>query len=328
MAAEAGIACEYVGYEGGNHGSVSRRVREVLHRGTHFLVDQVLAPRGYFDLGVDAGGPYEVVEGSAVTLAGAATGDALAYAWSPGDRLDDPMVPAPTFAGHDDGREALTLTATNEHGVTGTDTAEVTTVNAAPAIRDVDTEIEEGGRTLAVTAAVTDSGRADTHRAEIDWGDGTVEALTVTQGSGTATAAGTHSYAEPGEYVATIRVADDDGGTDTWTGSATVGCTVVGTDGDDRLMGTSGDDVICALGGDDVVRARGGDDVVFGGAGDDRLHGDGGDDTLNGGEGDDRLYGQGGHDVLVGGPGRDRTHGGSGRDRCDAEASRSCGRAG
>src|SRR5262245_412618 len=46
MAAEAGIACEYVGYEGGTHGTVSRRVREVLHRGTRFLVDEVLAPRG------------------------------------------------------------------------------------------------------------------------------------------------------------------------------------------------------------------------------------------------------------------------------------------
>jgi acetyl esterase/lipase len=328
MAAEAGIACEYVAYEGGGHGAVSPRRREVLYRATRFLVDEMLAPRGYFDLGVDAGGPYEVVEGSAVRLAGTATGDDLAYAWSPGDRLDDPTVPAPTFMGHDDGREALTLTVTNEHGVTETDTAQVTVVNAAPAIGDVDMRTEDSGRRMTVTAAITDPGPADTHRAEIDWGDGTVEALTVTQGSGTATAAGTHSYAEPGEYVATVRVADDDGGTDTWTGSATIGCTVVGTDGDDRLVGTSGDDVICALGGDDVVWARGGDDVVYGGAGDDRLHGQRGDDTLNGGEGDDRLHGQRGEDVLVGGPGRDRARGGSGRDRCDAEASRSCGRAG
>jgi Ca2+-binding RTX toxin-like protein len=201
-------------------------------------------------------------------------------------------------------------------------------VNAAPAIGDVDMRTEDSGRRMTVTAAITDPGPADTHRAEIDWGDGTVEALTVTQGSGAATAAGTHSYAEPGEYVATVRVADDDGGTDTWTGSATIGCTVVGTDGDDRLVGTSGDDVICALGGDDVVWARGDDDVVYGGVGDDRLHGQRGDDTLKGGEGDDRLHGQRGEDVLVGGPGRDRAHGGSGRDRCDAEASRSCGRAG
>jgi acetyl esterase/lipase len=328
MAAEAGIACQYVGYEGGTHGSVSRRVREVVHRGTRFLVDQALAPRGYFDVGVDAGGPYEVVEGSTVPLAGSATGDGLAYAWSPGGDLDNPAVSAPTFTGRDDGREALTLTATNRHGIAAQDTAEVVTVNAAPSIGDVDTRARGGRRTLTVTAPITDRGRADTHRAEIDWGDGTVEALAVTQGSGTATAAGTHEYVEPGEYVVTLRVTDDDGGAATWDGSATVGCTVVGTDGDDRLVGTGGDDVICALGGDDVVWARGGDDVVHGGEGDDRLYGQHGDDTLHGGAGDDRLHGQRGRDVLVGGPGRDHAFGGRGRDRCDAEAVRSCRRRG
>jgi acetyl esterase/lipase len=328
MAAEAGIACEYVGYEGGTHGSVSRRVREVLHRGTRFLVDEVLAPRGYFDVGVDAGGPYEVEEGSTVPLAGSATGDGLSYAWSPRNALDNPAVPAPTFTGRDDGREALTLTATNTHGIAARDTTEVLTVNAAPAIDDVDTRTEEGGRTLAVSATITDPGRADTHRADIDWGDGTVEALAVTQGGGTATAAGSHDYAEPGAYAVTIRVTDDDGGAATWDGSATVGCTVVGTDGDDRLVGTGGDDVICALGGDDVVLARGGNDVVYGGDGDDRLYGQRGNDVVYGGDGDDRLYGQRGRDVLVGGPRRDRAFGGEGRDRCDAEAARSCRRGG
>jgi Ca2+-binding RTX toxin-like protein len=200
------------------------------------------------------------------------------------------------------------------------------TVNAAPAIGDVDTRAEGGGRTLAVTATISDRGRADTHRAEIDWGDGTVEALAVTQGSGTATAAGTHEYAGPGEYPVTMRVTDGDGGAATWDGSATVGCTVVGTDGDDRLVGTGGDDVICALGGDDVVWARGGDDVVFGGEGDDRLYGQHGDDTLHGGAGDDRLYGQRGRDVLFGGAGRDHASGGPGRDHCGAEAVWSCRR--
>jgi acetyl esterase/lipase len=326
LAAEAGIACEYVGYEGGTHGSVSRRVREVLHRGTRFIVDEVLARRGYFDIGVDAGGPYEVVEGSTVRLAGSAAGDGLAYAWSPVGDLDDPTAPGPMLTGRDDGRAALSLTATNRHGITGRDAAEVVTVNAAPALGDVDTRAEGGGRTVSVTATITDPGRADTHRAEIDWGDGTVKALAVTQGSGTATAAGTHDYAEPGEYAVTISVADDDGGTATWGGSATVGCTVVGTDGDDRLVGTGGDDVICALGGDDVVRARGGDDLVYGGDGDDRLYGQQGDDTLHGGAGDDRLHGQRGRDVLVGGSGWDHAFGGPGRDRCSAEAARSCRR--
>jgi acetyl esterase/lipase len=344
MAAEAGIVCEYVGYEGDTHGSVSGRLREVLYRGTRFLVDQVLEPQGYFDVGVDAGGPYEVREGSAVRLAGSASGRGLTYAWSPGDHLDDPSSPEPTFTAHDDGRDEMRLTVTNEHGTAASDTAEVTTVNAPPVIGDVDLRTEDGGRRVTVTAPASDPGQADTHEAWVDWGDGTAEALAVTQGSGTATASGTHTYARAGAYEVSIRVVDDDGGTDTWSGAATVGCTINGTSGDDRLVGTNGNDVICGLGGDDAVWGRGGDDVALGGSGDDRLYGGRGDDVLDGGEGSDRLYGGGGDDVLDGGegsdrlhdrrgddvldggPGRDRAVGGSGRDSCDAEARRSCGR--
>ena len=47
------------------------------------------------------------------------------------------------------------------------------------------------------------------------------------------------------------------------------GCTITGTEGDDRLWGTWRDDVICGLGGDDEILAWGGDDAVFGDAGDD-----------------------------------------------------------
>lgn len=48
-------------------------------------------------------------------------------------------------------------------------------------------------------------------------------------------------------------------------------CTIVGTEGADRLRGTPGPDVICGEGGNDVILARGGGrDVVDGGAGRDR----------------------------------------------------------
>jgi Ca2+-binding RTX toxin-like protein len=92
------------------------------------------------------------------------------------------------------------------------------------------------------------------------------------------------------------------------------GCTITGTEGDDRLGGTRRDDVICGLGGNDVVRAGDGDDAVFGDAGDDRVAGGDGDDTLYGDDGADRLRGDRGDDVLSGGPGADSLDGGRGSD--------------
>ena len=83
------------------------------------------------------------------------------------------------------------------------------------------------------------------------------------------------------------------------------GCTITGTEGDDRLWGTWRDDVICGLGGDDEILAWGGDDAVFGDAGDDVVRGGDGADTLYGDDGDDVLRGQRGRDVLAGGPGGD-----------------------
>jgi hypothetical protein len=94
-------------------------------------------------------------------------------------------------------------------------------------------------------------------------------------------------------------------------------CTIIGTQGADRLVGTAEDDVICALGGDDVVRGRGGDDVLFGSFGDDVLHGGPGDDQLKGHWGADRLNGSPGADLLHGGGNGDVLSGGSGPDVAD-----------
>jgi Ca2+-binding RTX toxin-like protein len=103
-------------------------------------------------------------------------------------------------------------------------------------------------------------------------------------------------------------------------------CTIIGTEGVDRLVGTRGDDVICGLGGDDVLIGRGGNDILLGGSGNDRLWGRSGDDELFGqlgndqlvgGSGDDELRGGRGHDVALGGSGDDLLHGGRGDDTLD-----------
>lgn len=300
LAHEADIACEYIGYEGDGHevGSGYPRQRDILRRGTDFLADHMLEPGGYFDVEAQPGGPYEVAEGSTVRLDGSgSTGDGLTFAWSPADRVDDPHAAKPTVVGRgDDATETLTLTVTSNHGLSATAETEVTTTNAEPMIGGVEMPTPVG-RTLQLDATVTDPGRADTHAAEVDWGDGSVESVTVEQAAGSATLRAAHDYARVGDYEVILTVTDDDGGTHTWTGKVTVGCTIVGTDGDDLLEGARGDDVICGLDGNDVIK---------------------------GGRGNDTLYGGPGKDRLVGGPGRDQAFGGPGRDRCSAETRRSC----
>jgi hypothetical protein len=84
-------------------------------------------------------------------------------------------------------------------------------------------------------------------------------------------------------------------------------CTIVGTNGPDRLVGTGRRDVICGLGGADVLVGRGGDDVLVGGPGNDYLLPGAGRDTVLAGGGNDFVAARDGHkDRIVGGYGADR----------------------
>lgn len=108
-----------------------------------------------------------------------------------------------------------------------------------------------------------------------------------------------------------------------------VGCTVLGTPGDDeKLTGTQGDDTICGLAGQDRILGFSGDDVLYGGEGDDALLGNAGTDILFGEDGDDILNGGDGDDLLVGGDGDDTGNGGAGDDRFEGGAGRDKGNGG
>ena len=85
--------------------------------------------------------------------------------------------------------------------------------------------------------------------------------------------------------------------------SAQGSCTILGTNGADKLRGRDGADVICGLGGNDTIYGLGGGDRIVGGPGDDHLYGGAGPDLLIGGPGKDVLRGGSGRDTLSGGPG-------------------------
>ena len=86
-----------------------------------------------------------------------------------------------------------------------------------------------------------------------------------------------------------------------------VRCTIVGTNGPDRLIGTRRRDVICGLGGADVLVGRGADDVLVGGPGADYFVPGAGRDRVLGGFGNDFVLARDGKtDILMGGSGYDR----------------------
>jgi phosphodiesterase/alkaline phosphatase D-like protein len=84
-------------------------------------------------------------------------------------------------------------------------------------------------------------------------------------------------------------------------------CTIVGTNGPDRLIGTGRRNVICGLGGADMLLGRGGEDVLVGGPGNDYLRPGAGRDRVLGGPGNDFAGARDGRaDRIFGGPGADR----------------------
>jgi VCBS repeat-containing protein len=116
----------------------------------------------------------------------------------------------------DNGDWTLMVTVTDDDDGVGSDTAVMHVANVAPTVEaGVDQTVREGA-TVSVVASFQDPGAADTHTATIDWGDGTVEAGMVRSTVGPdgvrGTVTGSHMYANAGDHIMTVNVADDDGG--------------------------------------------------------------------------------------------------------------------
>ncbi|MFC1951114.1 PKD domain-containing protein [Chloroflexota bacterium] len=178
---------------------------------------------------------YSGDEGSAITLfaiAEDAGTDDLTFTWIWGDDTADTVTtyyndgtapdPAQSPWGTypyravdtvehtygDDGEYEVTITVEDDDGDIWVDTATVIVDNVAPAVdAGIDIVVAEG-ETVYFEGSYADPGWLDTYNAEINWGDGTEEALTVDD----YTVSGSHDYAHKGVYVVTLTVTDDDGG--------------------------------------------------------------------------------------------------------------------
>jgi len=127
----------------------------------------------------------------------------------------------------DDGTYTVVVRVCDDDGGCGEDTANVTVMNVAPTVvigMNATSIIE--GDSVTFTATASDpgfdfalAGTLEDFTATVDWDDGTVElvALTETPGSpGVLTILDlgslTHTYGDDGDYLVTVTVCDDDGG--------------------------------------------------------------------------------------------------------------------
>lgn len=178
---------------------------------------------------VDAGGPYTVDEGSAVTLTATGNdpeGSTLTYAW---DLDNNGTFETPgqsvSFAGVD-GPATFTVKvqATDSGNASTIAEGTVTVNNVAPTLGPITTLPGplSVGIFVPASAQFTDPGVLDTHTASIDWGDGSTTAGVVEETNGSGTASGAHTYAKAGFYTVTMTVTDKDGAISITSTSATI----------------------------------------------------------------------------------------------------------
>jgi PKD repeat protein len=154
----------------------------------------------------EAGHDQTVNEGDEVTFSGSGSdpdGGTVSVHWDFGDgeTAGDTFSPSHTYA--DDGNYLVTLTVTDESGLSTTDTLWVRVQNVAPDVDAGPEQTVEGGDVVQFNGSFSDPGILDTHSIEWQFGDA---------GNATGTLTPSFIFGEPGTYEVTLTVTDDDGG--------------------------------------------------------------------------------------------------------------------
>jgi hypothetical protein len=243
------------------------------------------------------------------------------------------------------GPTTVTITATDDGGLTATTTFSLTVDDIAPTAGVTGPSGGVRGQLRTFTFTASDPSAADQAAGftfAINWGDGS-PVQNIGPGALSGSTAG-HAYAASGTYTVTVTATDKDGLAGP---GATTSVDVVAIQLQNGLLavgGTTGNDAILVKaggGGTQVVLGgvtfgpyagvtslalygQAGDDnlevklklpaLLDGGAGNDTLTSGAGDNILLGGAGNDQLFGNAGRDLLIGGLGADLLRGGKGDD--------------
>jgi uncharacterized repeat protein (TIGR01451 family) len=165
---------------------------------------------------VEAGDDAVADEGQALTFDGAITdphGGSHTIIWDFGDGNSASGTLTPTHTYGDDGLYTVILTATNSFNQSASDSLQVTVGNVAPEVEaGMDQTVDEGAP-IMFSGVFTDAGSLDTQTITWDFGDGNTASGSLTP---------SHSYDDNGDYVVTLTVSDDDGGSNEDTLTVTV----------------------------------------------------------------------------------------------------------
>ena len=154
-------------------------------------------------------GPTALSEGGEGTFSAASSidpnGSIVSYAWTFGDGATGSGETA-SHAFAQDGVYVVTVTITDNDGLTATESLTVNVANVAPALGDFDDANLEVGDAYTVEGTFSDPG-ADDWIATVDWGDGSSPSQAMLTGQAFSLV---HVYNTAGIFPVTVTIADDD----------------------------------------------------------------------------------------------------------------------